>query len=149
MCVRVGVSSRPVTNPFCFCEHVCLGHGNDSCSATDRERGGEGGLSGWRVGGSGPLKRKNGVFNIFDMQATSDGAQQLRRREFKLVRIRNVSQSSSGSERGKEQNKGREVGRRRFTSLVALLKTNSLGEKGGQTERTRRGRKNTTTGWEV
>lgn len=67
------------------------------------ERDGGRGLSGWRVGGSGPLKRKDGVFNIFDMQATSCGAQQLWRREFKLVRIRNVPQSCSGSERGKEK----------------------------------------------
>lgn len=33
----VGVCYKPLTNPFCFYKHVCLRHGNDSCSATDRE----------------------------------------------------------------------------------------------------------------
>lgn len=47
---------------------------NDSCSATDRAEGGEG------VEAEGPLKRKSGVFLVFDMQATSCAAQQLRER---------------------------------------------------------------------
>lgn len=33
----MGVCHKPLTNPFCFYKHVCLRHGNDSCSATDRE----------------------------------------------------------------------------------------------------------------
>lgn len=36
LCMCVGVCYKPLTNPFCFYKHVCLRHGNDSCSATDR-----------------------------------------------------------------------------------------------------------------
>lgn len=41
---------------------------------------------GWVVGGGGGglLKRKSGVFSIFDMQATGSSVQQLRRRELLL-----------------------------------------------------------------
>lgn len=31
----VVVCNKTLTNPFCFYKHVCLRHGNDSCSATD------------------------------------------------------------------------------------------------------------------
>lgn len=46
MRARVGVCvANSVTNPFCFYEDVCLGRGNDSCRATDRE-----GVGIWREG---------------------------------------------------------------------------------------------------
>lgn len=77
MCVCGCVCGNQVTNPFCFFQHVCLGRGDDSCSATDRE-----GVAGWR--GEERLKRKTGVFSIFDMQATGCAVQQLGTREFLL-----------------------------------------------------------------
>lgn len=84
----VCVANR-ATNPFCFYEDVCLGRGTDSCSATDREGG-----------GGRELKRKSGVFSIFDMQATSCSVQQLRKRERRLLA------SVGGVFQGKERKPG-------------------------------------------
>lgn len=62
----------------------------------------------------GPLKRKNRVFHVFDMQATSCAVQQLRERERSWTFERYLKEAGSELERklGK-----REVGRRRFTSI--------------------------------
>lgn len=81
----------------------------------------------------GLLKRKNRVFHVFDMQATSCTVQQLRERERRSWTFETYLKAT-GRELGSKLGK-REVGRRRFTSIERCLKqTASAKKKEGRRE---------------
>ena len=98
MCV--GVCNKPATNPFCFYEDVCLGRGNDSCSATDEREGVGGVRGGGREGGE---KERVEYLAYLTCRPRCCSVQQLRNEGVRLVKTENVSLGREVSKKEKDR----------------------------------------------